>query len=124
MNWISTKDRLPQINQRVIAYLDEDAVHVIVGGERVRVVAVNYCACYGGGNNQRPFEWSDGPMRHFFQDVTHWMPIPEAPDPPIEAAERSKSAADLDIEAKAAVYRDKIQATRLESVGSTMKRYL
>ncbi len=31
------------------------------------------------GNNQKPYSWSNPPMRYFGQDVTHWMPLPSVP---------------------------------------------
>lgn len=80
MNWISVKDKLPELKQRVIVFLDaETAVLAEVGGKRVLVEAVNFVADANGGNNQKPYAWEEGPMKHFGQNVTHWMPIPEPP---------------------------------------------
>lgn len=31
------------------------------------------------GNNQKPYSWSNPPMKYFGQDVTHWMPLPSIP---------------------------------------------
>lgn len=79
MNWIAVNECLPEPNQRVIAYVHEDATQIIIGSKRIRVVAVNFVTDFIGGNNHKPYAWEDGPMKWFGQDVTHWMPVPESP---------------------------------------------
>ena len=41
-----------------------------------------YRACDEDGNNKVPYKWyaNGGPMAWFGQEVTHWMPLPKAPD--------------------------------------------
>jgi hypothetical protein len=61
--WISAKDRLPENEQDVLAYLDD--------GEETRIAPCNYA---NGG-------WFDCMMNCVvvLRHVTHWMPLPEPP---------------------------------------------
>jgi hypothetical protein len=95
MKWINCDDRLPEDGQQVLVYLHEDATWIEMYGHRVRIAVVAFCKgrVVGEddrgpieeqdqhGNNERPYCWDEaGPGQFFGQDVTHWMPIPDAPE--------------------------------------------
>ncbi len=62
-DWISVKDRLPDRGADILAFMRN--------GAETRIVACNY------GDNV----WYDCVMNCIvaFQNVTHWMPLPEPP---------------------------------------------
>lgn len=60
--WISVKDRLPQLGERVLC---SDGTTVF---EQYRVEP----SCVFG-------IWDRGGMKSMMQNVTHWMPLPEPP---------------------------------------------
>ena len=62
-NWISVKDRLPDNEQDVLAYLND--------GEETRIAPCNYTNGV----------WFDCVMNCVvvLRHVTHWMPLPEPP---------------------------------------------
>ncbi len=61
MTWINVKEKLPKINQRVLVY-QKDGVH---GGYPIDI---EY-------RDSLDF-WSD---QGIYSEITHWMPLPEAP---------------------------------------------
>jgi len=58
--WISVTERLPEINQNILI----STGRLFVGE-----------GCYTGNGNWTQYRWSVNCMT----DVTHWMPLPEAP---------------------------------------------
>jgi hypothetical protein len=59
MEWISVNDRLPEKNGDYLGF-SRGACYVVVWD-----------------NHWGQFYESDGPLNH--SDITHWMPLPEAP---------------------------------------------
>ena len=69
MEWISVKDKLPDDNERVIAYRPNEA----------DVSAYKYCVIWGWGVKMS--------MKH--RGISHWMKLPEPPKEDSHDAERS-----------------------------------
>lgn len=63
MKWISVKDRLPEVNQRVLVWLkdDDEAYKAKYESENWFDPLPCSCCCWMG-------------------KVTHWMPLPEKPE--------------------------------------------
>ena len=107
--WISTKDKLPNDGEVVMIYDGEINVAKFERGisveEREKMkrgeiddpISETWRYAHGDedikrsklfygadewGNNEVPYCWAapSGPMEWFGQDVSHWMPLPEAPD--------------------------------------------
>ena len=103
MNWISTKDKLPEEGKYVLArhnrgtwndITDQDNVNCVVV-KLVRGISINerekmkkgelpqtlerskvYKSEDEHGNNQVPYNWQMFGLDSFFgQTITHWMPI-------------------------------------------------
>lgn len=89
MEWISTKDKLPENNQRVIAFIPENYVPVPGNPSEVELKPIKILVFVKGfygthkkrhKNSESDDFWSgDGLSNHFFQEVTHWMPLPKTP---------------------------------------------
>lgn len=106
--WISVEERLPEENEYVLVWVGKVQVARIEKGitEEYRKKMASgevadeieygwslstgitslkrsktYRDCDVQGNNKVPYCWkaNGGPMKWFGQDVTHWMPLPEAP---------------------------------------------
>ena len=75
--WISVKERLPEIDMESAVY--ERCVNVIAATRMGRVIYVSYIS-NGYAKTQKGreprFEWM-GKICPF--DITHWMPLPEPP---------------------------------------------
>ena len=65
--WIDVKDRLPKINEEVLVFLSRGKIEI-------RFRLNEYYA--DGGDLYNRIAWSD---QGVFNDVTHWMPLPEPP---------------------------------------------
>lgn len=73
MEWISVKDKLPKIDKKQLPPCSEDVI--AFDGKYVRVGALfkscgNLTWCYLDDNDHS----------YSFDDVTHWMPLPEPPE--------------------------------------------
>lgn len=89
MEWISVLDKLPNNNQRVIAFIPENYVPVPGDpneAELKPIKIVVFIKDFYGDHKPRHKNstsddfWSgDGLSNHFFQEVTHWMPLPGIP---------------------------------------------
>lgn len=66
-NWISVKDRMPEMHQRVITWTTDN--------DGMRTVWMAHWNGYGAGK-RGGFLVSGG---YRDKDVTHWMPLPEPP---------------------------------------------
>lgn len=90
MEWISVHDKLPENNQRVIAFIPENSVPVPGDPTEVELKTIKivvFVKDFYGEHKQRHKNstsddfWSgDGLSNHFFQEVTHWMPLPGKPE--------------------------------------------
>ena len=92
--WISCEEALPKPNQVVIVYAKESQMadysictflKGISSEERKQMAgterALTFKAADEHSNNRKPYCWKKfGPGTYFGQDVTHWMPLPSAPD--------------------------------------------
>ena len=67
MNWISVKDQLPTSGQRVLCY--SGYIYIKNFQEREE----DYIFCDGD------FHWTGKPLGEI-EKVTHWMPLPDAPN--------------------------------------------
>lgn len=90
MPWIKIEKQLPEDNQMVLAYLPEnwvstpgdptDKTH-----QPIKMLRFNK-NFYGvhkvrHKNSSSDHFWSgEGLSNHFFQEVSHWMPLPENPE--------------------------------------------
>ena len=67
MNWISVKDRLPEIKKKILLLTDEGVIegslNGIGKGWNFLWLKAHGCGCCGEDN----------------PEVTHWMPLPESP---------------------------------------------
>lgn len=105
MEWIDVNDRLPEFGKYVLARhnrgtwvdgSDQENVNCVVV-KLVKGVSIEERAKMkaegnqnwrresgfdeGVGNNQKPYGWQEfGPDSFFGQQITHWTPIPKAPE--------------------------------------------
>jgi hypothetical protein len=89
MKWISVNDQLPNDQQVVLAFVPDN--HVPTPGnpyetEHKPIKILRFIKNFYGRHKQRHKNsqsddfWSgEGLTNHFFQEVTHWLPLPEAP---------------------------------------------
>ena len=90
MEWISCKVKLPQNQQRILAFVPNNYVSIPGGGGEVELRDVKIVVFeedfYGDHkpkhkNNEGLHFWTgEGLSNHFFQEVTHWMPLPNQPN--------------------------------------------
>jgi Protein of unknown function (DUF551) len=69
--WISVKDRLPELRQEVLVWYDNG--YEVAYLQKFEPPKLQYPQF----NNVEMFEWCFGDFEDF--DVTHWMPLPEPP---------------------------------------------
>lgn len=90
MTWIAVKDQLPKDQQRVLAFVPNNRVFLPGKSgefEMREVIVLHFLQdFYPEGSEKRekhgPHFWQgEGNSNHFFKDVTHWMPMPEIPQP-------------------------------------------
>ena len=88
MEWIAIEDRMPQDGQKVICYLPENHQYLPgkTGETRFEPVVILRFAADFFEEGSSKFEkhgahfWlGEGLSNHYFQDVTHWMPLPDNP---------------------------------------------
>ena len=88
MDWIACTDRLPEDDQRVLAFVPGNRVFPpgkTLEFEVREVIVLRFCKDFYAGNPEKSAKhgvhfWSgEGNSNHFFQDVTHWQPLPGAP---------------------------------------------
>lgn len=89
MNWISVKEQLPTDNQTVLAYVPYNRVPTpgdptVTILQPVKILVFNM-DFYGSHKPRHKRSESDhfwsgvGLSNHFFQEVTHWAPLPDKP---------------------------------------------
>lgn len=64
MEWISVKDRLPEVAVQVLTYYEDE---IWGNGMRIDVIGIGKDKVFRAANT-------------FGQKVTHWMPLPEPPE--------------------------------------------
>lgn len=89
MNWISVDDKLPENGQRVIGFIPENYVPEPGNPTEVSLIPIKILTFvknfYGSHkprhkNSTSDDFWSgEGLSNHFFQEVTHWMELPQNP---------------------------------------------
>ena len=86
--WIATSDRLPAHDQRVLAFVPGNRVFPpgkSLEFEIREVLVLRFCKDFYAGNPEKSqkhgahFWAGEGNSNHFFNDVTHWLPMPEGP---------------------------------------------
>jgi Protein of unknown function (DUF551) len=86
MEWISTSERLPADQQRVLVLIPGNQIYLPgkTGETELReVLLMRFCMDFypvdsEKGQKHGPHFWSgEGNSNRFFSDVTHWMPLPE-----------------------------------------------
>ncbi|MBL0043273.1 MAG: DUF551 domain-containing protein [Flavobacteriales bacterium] len=87
--WIRCAERLPDDGQRVLAWLPNNVVHLpgMTGASEIRnTVVLRFSENFftknpsKTGKAKSPHFWmGEGSSNHFFEEVTHWMAMPEAP---------------------------------------------
>ena len=89
MNWISVNEQLPEDEQMVLAFVPYNRVPTpgnpsVSVLQPVKILVFNKYF-YGPHrprhkNSKSDHFWSgNGLCNHFFQEVTHWMPLPKKP---------------------------------------------
>lgn len=89
MTWISIRDQLPLDNQMVLAYVPYNRVPTpgnpsvtVLQPLKILIFNKNF---YGSHKERHKHSendhfWSgNGLSNHFFQEVTHWIPLPSKP---------------------------------------------
>lgn len=77
MKWISVKDRLPQIEEYVLGYFESYPTTTI------QLVDINlYRRRRAKKKDKYPvmLKWRDSELEYDFENVTHWIPLPSAPE--------------------------------------------
>ena len=79
--WISVKDRLPEISMDPNAPYSKQRAHVIVATEHGHVKSMIYTwNVHAKRERDRQPRWEEVYNRLAGDYVTHWMPLPEHPD--------------------------------------------
>lgn len=87
-NWININDQLPGDGDRVLVYIPGNEVYLPgKSGEmaRITVLVMKFQENFlseekaAAKKTQRHFWVGEGQSNHYFEDVTHWQPIPEGP---------------------------------------------
>jgi hypothetical protein len=93
MQWIPVAERLPEHNQRVLAFLPNNIVYLPGKTGATRFTPVIFLRFqenfFKEANPKRalygPHFWlGEGQSNHYFADVTHWMPCPTGPAGEVE----------------------------------------
>jgi hypothetical protein len=88
--WTSVRDLLPEDGERVLCHLPGNQVYLPgkTGATELRnVVVLRFARDFFLKNPSKTgkavgahFWLGEGTSNHFFGDVTHWMPLPAAPE--------------------------------------------
>ena len=74
VEWIKCSDRLPPINYYCILYAPNYSEHTSDGPK----IFVGFRGNYGA-ENEWGSAWGDNWVPFDFEEITHWMPLPEDP---------------------------------------------
>lgn len=87
-NWIPVAAQLPQHDERVLAYIPGNRVFLPgkdLAFEIREIIVLRFCENYFNDDAEKcakhgaHFWAGEGNSNHFFADVTHWQPMPDAP---------------------------------------------
>jgi hypothetical protein len=87
--WIAVADALPEDNQRILGFIPQNKVFLPgkdLAFELREVVVLRFCKNFYAKNEEKRekhgvhFWAGEGNSNHFFQDVTHWRPVPTGPE--------------------------------------------
>ncbi|MDA0912391.1 MAG: DUF551 domain-containing protein [Bacteroidetes bacterium] len=87
--WISIHDRLPEDDQRVLAFIKGNKVFLPgkdLAFEIREVIVLRFCENYFVNDPEKcsafgaHFWAGEGNSNHFFNDVSYWRPMPKAPE--------------------------------------------
>lgn len=87
-HWISVKEQLPHDLQRVLVFIPNNEVYLpgkTGDKERVVVLVMKFQQDFLSPekatekNTARHFWVGEGQSNHYFEDVTHWQPMPSPP---------------------------------------------
>jgi len=87
MNWVPIEERLPEHMQKVVCFLP-DNFQFVGKSEETRhepIVILRFMQDFFESDSDKwvkfgPHFWAgEGLSNHYMPDVTHWMPLPEAP---------------------------------------------
>ena len=93
MNWIDVNDSLPENDQRVLAFLPKNEIFLPgkTGEKRfLPVIFLRFARDFFGEKNPKRSQFGahfwlgEGQSNHYFNDVTHWHPVPEGPGGEVE----------------------------------------
>lgn len=88
MNWIEVNKKLPEHEQRVLAYIPTNKVYLPgmeMKFELREVIVLKFLKDFYIDRPDKQekhglhFWQGEGNSNHFFADVTHWSPMPDAP---------------------------------------------
>lgn len=88
MDWIPIASRLPEHQDKVLCYLPDNHQYLPGKTGETRpepVVILRFIQDFfeeGSDKHEKygPHFWlGEGLSNHYFNDVTHWMPLPDAP---------------------------------------------
>jgi hypothetical protein len=91
VEWIPCTTRLPQDGERVLCWLPANTVHLsgLAETEARHVVILRFAEDWfvknpskTGRKTHRHFWLGEGSSNKFFEEVTHWAPLPAGPNGP------------------------------------------
>lgn len=88
-NWTPCTERLPANGTRVLCWVPKNSVYLpgkTGATEERNAVVLKFAEDWfihnpskTGRTTHRHFWLGEGTSNHFFEEVTHWMPLPEGP---------------------------------------------
>lgn len=88
-DWIAVAEQLPDDGARVLVFIPDNEVYLPgKTGEkaRIRVIVMKFQKDFfspekaAEKNTARHFWVGEGQSNHFFEDITHWRPMPDPPE--------------------------------------------